>query len=106
MTAQAPKVTIDGMKAKIKDIAYFNLHDAMTCYGLAILGVEAFEPAKCVTIAVVSMENGFLVIGKSACACIENYDQELGEKYALEDAMNQLWPLEGYLLKTLIHGEF
>lgn len=52
------------------------------------------------TICILTMFNGFTVVGKSACASPENYNQEIGEKVAFDDAFNQIWPLEGYLLKT------
>lgn len=55
-------------------------------------------PNKRTTICQLTLENGFTVEGKSACVSIENYNQELGEKFAYEDAIRQLWQLEGYLL--------
>jgi hypothetical protein len=45
------------------------------------------------------LKNGFTVIGKSAAASIENFDIEIGRKLAREDARNQIWQLEGYLLR-------
>lgn len=51
------------------------------------------------TIAVVDLENGFVLVGKSAPADPENYNRELGEKFAYEDAIRQMWQLEGYLLR-------
>ena len=35
----------------------------------------------------------------SACASPENFDAEVGRKAARNHAVNQIWPLEGYLLK-------
>lgn len=57
------------------------------------------------TICVVTLSNGFQVVGKSACAHPENYNQELGEKIAYDDAFKQLWALEGYLLKEVLWME-
>ncbi len=51
------------------------------------------------TIAVVTLENGYTVIGKSAPADAANFNEELGRKFAYEDAVRQIWPLEGYLLR-------
>lgn len=51
------------------------------------------------TICILTLENGFKVFGKSACAHPENFDKELGEAVAFEDAKSQIWELEGYLLK-------
>lgn len=50
------------------------------------------------------LPNGFqIAYGESACVDPNNFDFELGKKYAKERAMqnaeNKLWELEGYLLK-------
>ena len=50
------------------------------------------------TMCQVRMLNGYTVWGKSSFVDPAKYNQALGEKYAFEDAINQLWPLEGYLL--------
>lgn len=54
------------------------------------------------TFAILTLENGFQVTGKSACASPENFDAELGKKIAFDDAYRQIWPLEGYLLKQAL----
>jgi hypothetical protein len=46
------------------------------------------------------MNNGYTVVGKSACASPENFDAELGRKIAWEDARKQIWALEGYALRN------
>lgn len=51
-----------------------------------------------VTVCQMEMVNGYVVVGQSACVDPNEYNQALGEKFAYEDAINQLWPLEGYLL--------
>lgn len=51
------------------------------------------------TIAIVTLRNDFTVIGHSACADPVNFDREIGERIALDDAKKQIWPLEGYLLR-------
>ena len=57
------------------------------------------------TICVLTMENGFTVVGKSACAHPENFNKELGEKIAYDDAFKQVWGFEGYLLREALHME-
>jgi len=57
------------------------------------------------TICVLTMENGFTVLGKSACAHAGNFNKELGEKIAYDDAFKQIWPLEGYLLREALYLE-
>ena len=52
------------------------------------------------------LSNGFqIAYGDSACVDPNNFDQELGEKYAKERCVaaskDKLWELEGYLLKMV-----
>jgi Phage protein (N4 Gp49/phage Sf6 gene 66) family len=57
-------------------------------------------PLQCLTICVLTLKNGYTLVGKSACASPENFDLEIGGKIAREDARKQIWALEGYLLKS------
>lgn len=56
------------------------------------------------TISIITMVNGFRVVGKSAPASPENYDLQVGQRYAYEDAFKQLWQFEGYLLCDNLHS--
>lgn len=51
------------------------------------------------TILVMTMKNGFVVIGKSAPADPLNFDESLGKKFAYEDAIRQLWPMFAFSLR-------
>lgn len=51
------------------------------------------------SICILVMRNGFTVIGKSSPASAANFNAQLGAKLAYEDAIRQLWPLEGYALR-------
>ena len=66
-----------------------------------ILHVEYLYPKTLphMTIAVIIVENGFALVGKSAPADAENFDEALGRRFAYEDALRQMWPLEAYLLR-------
>ena len=59
--------------------------------GLAVMAVH-----------VIVMSNGFIVIGKSSPADPANFDADLVRKFAREDAIRQIWPLEAYALKQRI----
>ncbi len=54
----------------------------------------------CLTLCVLVLKNGFTIVGKSACASPENFNHEVGERVAREDAVRQIWALEGYQLRT------
>lgn len=56
----------------------------------------------CLTVCCLTLKNGFTTIGYSACASPENFDEELGRKISRENAREQIWMLEGYLLKQRI----
>ena len=49
---------------------------------------------------VLVLRNGFTVTGESACASPENFDAEIGRKIARENALQKIWPLMGYELRT------
>ena len=55
------------------------------------------------TICVLTLENGFTVTGKSACASPENYDKDIGNKIARGNAVEKIWGLEGYLLREKLY---
>lgn len=58
-----------------------------------------------VTIALLTMVNGYVVVGFSACVSPENFDAEIGRRLAYDDAFRQLWALEGYLLAERMLAE-
>lgn len=50
------------------------------------------------------LKNGFTVTGESACASPENFNVEIGRTIARANAINKIWPLMGYELKTKLAG--
>lgn len=50
------------------------------------------------TICCLTLRNGYTVTGESACASPDNFDSELGQKIARDNAKQKIWALEGYLL--------
>jgi len=57
------------------------------------------------TACLLTLRNGYNVIGESACASPENFDAELGRSLARSSAVNKIWALEGYLLKEKLYRE-
>lgn len=55
------------------------------------------------TACLLTLKNGYTVIGESACASPENFDAALGRKIARDNAKNKIWALEGYLLRQQLH---
>jgi hypothetical protein len=52
------------------------------------------------TICVLTLRNGFMVVGQSSCAATENYVEQLGRTLSYDDAREKIWALEGYALRT------
>lgn len=51
--------------------------------------------------AVLTCQNGYAVTGKpSAAVSIENDNEEVGNKVAIDNAKNEMWQLLGYELQT------
>lgn len=57
-------------------------------------------PLELLTFCVLVLRNGFTVTGESACASPENFDADIGRKVARQNALNKIWPLMGYALRT------
>jgi hypothetical protein len=59
-----------------------------------------------ITICTLTLQNGHRVVGKNMGPVSDaNYDQEVGCQYAFKDAYEQIWALEGYLLRERIYQE-
>ena len=101
--ATHPRVSLSDMEGKIERSHYFTA-DQGVC---AAEGTVSFDgdPLRLLTICILVMRNGFTVIGKSAPASPENFDAEKGARFAYEDAIKQLWPLEGYALRERLSAE-
>ena len=65
--------------------------------------VEYQKLGRKMTVALVTMTNGHEIVGKAGCVDPDNYKQEIGEKIALEDAKDQIWPLLGFNLQQKLY---
>ena len=104
----APRITPADLEANIAGETYFTAADgvlgAYHNHDGVYQGTDAHnESYALLTFCVLVLRNGFTVTGESACASPENFDAELGRKIARANAINKVWPLEGYLLKQLLH---
>ncbi|WP_353429028.1 Gp49 family protein [Paracoccus denitrificans] len=71
-----------------------------------IAEVEYLNPASApdMTLCILQLKNGFVVIGQSRPVDPANFDAALGRQLARTDAIRQIWPLEGYLLREQLAG--
>ena len=81
LVATGNRVTEELINDKIKDITTYRLPDTT------------------ITVAVITLENGWMQEGFSACADPANFDEQIGKEMAINNAYDKIWPLEGYLLK-------
>ena len=89
------------MEDKIAEEHYFTAGEALTA-----LGVDDADAAlNILTLCVIVLTSGWVLLGKSAPASPENFDPIKGRVFAREDALRQLWPLEGYLLRDRLAAE-
>lgn len=98
----APRLTPDHIDSKIKAIRYVT-GDAPIAYAHEDYFAKEDKHTHCLTICILTLENGFTVTGESACASPENFDAKIGQKLAYENARNKIWQLEGYLLKEKLY---
>lgn len=77
----APRITKDRIEGLVKSTEYHTFPDSL------------------LTTCCLILENGFTVTGESSCVSPENFDKDLGEKRALEKAVDKIYELEAYLLK-------
>lgn len=61
---------------------------------------ESDSSMQSLTLCVLVLKNGFTVVGESACASPENFNKELGERIARDNAKGKIWALESYALKN------
>ncbi len=56
------------------------------------------------SVVLAKLANGFTIVEESACVDPANYDQAIGERYALKKVKRQVWTLLGFLLATARNG--
>lgn len=98
----APRITPADVEANIVKEVYFTAAE-----GIAGHATMTGDRSKTITtehtlltFCVLTLKNGFTVTGESACVSPANFDAEVGQKIARENAVQKVWPLMGYALKT------
>lgn len=104
----APRVTPADIEANISSEHYFTAADGVggafaSTFGFPSVPVT-LAPLVNLTFCVLVLRNGFTVTGESACASPENFDAEVGRRIARANAVNKIWPLMGYELRSKLAG--
>lgn len=101
-----PRVTMQDVEDAIVGEHYFTAADG-------VRGLRTYheyvtdDPVKpttleLLTFCVLVLRNGFTVTGEAACVSPENFDAEIGRKIARRKAVEKIWPLLGFQLRTQV----
>ena len=121
----APRVTPEDLKANIVAEYYFTARQGVDGSDLeavrnahpggdvSIPPIEEdpdiwktqIAPLELLTFCVLVLRNGFTVTGESACASHENFNSEIGQRIARDNAVSKVWPLMGYVLKEKLSAD-
>lgn len=101
----APRVTPEDVQANIAEEHYFTAAEGVSGAGYVIHNANVRGPMSLLTFCVLVLRNGFTVTGESACASPENFDAEIGRRIARENAVQKIWPLMGYELRSKLAGQ-
>lgn len=97
----APRITPADIEANIVSEHYFTAGEGVAgATGAYPNDGHPGQPLALLTFCVLVLKNGFTVTGESACASPENFDAEIGRKIARENAVQKIWPLMGYELRS------
>jgi len=106
------KITIADVEEQIESESYFTAREGLegsivlsgTTPGWPCEDVSQLIPPRldCLTICVLVMTNGFVITGESCCVNSEDFDSELGRKYALENALDKAFAYVAYERRSKI----
>ena len=97
----APRITPSDIEANIDSEHYFTAGQGIAgrCYR-EVSALHSPGQLELLTFCVLVLSNGFTVTGESACASPENFDAEIGRKIARQNAVQKIWPLMRYELRS------
>jgi hypothetical protein len=102
----APRVTPADIEGNIASEHYFTAAHGNEQV-LALEGrLHEVTPAcmATITLCVLILKNGHKIVGvNEGPVSADNFDAEMGRKFARSKAIDQIWPLMGYALKQQLH---
>ena len=104
-----PRITPKDIEAVIAQETYFTASEGFLGHAWAnatdARAIKPPEHLELVTICVLTLRNGYTIVGTSACASPENFDAVIGRKVARQNATQQIWPLLGYVLRSVLNAQ-
>lgn len=100
----APRITPQDVEAVIASETYFTAAEGFLGHAWATeaRAIKPPEHLERMTICVLTLRNGYTIVGTSSCAAPENFNAALGRKIARQNAIQQIWPLLGYVLRNVL----
>lgn len=96
----APRITPADIEANIVGEHYHWPSDYTIGCG-ANIGTFDVEKIKRHTFCILTLKNGFTVVGvNEGPVSATNFDRDIGRKMARQKAVEQIWPLMGYELRS------
>jgi hypothetical protein len=96
----APRITEADVEGAIASEWYINAGDGVVPDDFQP-PVPAKHQLRQVTICVLVLRNGYKLVGvNEGPVSADNFNAEIGRKYARQKAVDQVWPLLGYELRT------
>lgn len=102
--SDAPRVTLEQIESKVVSTHYFTAQQGAEHPDAYSDANNTPDSLRLLTFCVLVLHTGHTIVGKSACVSAANFDAVLGRKLAREDAIKQMWPLEGYLLSEQLYA--
>lgn len=118
----ASRITLEDIESSISTEYYFSAADGVD--GADLMTLRKRNPSKIytmapyegdapqletlrqITICVIILKNTMKVVGVNEGPVSEsNFDSEIGKKIARQKAIDQIWPMLGYELRTKLHNK-
>lgn len=101
----APRVKPEDIEAEIASEHYFTAEDGVfgreVSMSDCVSSHDSTSPLAHITICVLITKNGTKLVGANeGPVSPKNFNPELGRKYARQKAIDQLWPMLGYELRS------
>lgn len=72
---------------------------------MRVASTEYVKLGRKTTVCLLTLDNGFEVVGLSACVDPSRYDEGVGRDLAFNDAFSKVWELEGYRLQVDLYNK-
>lgn len=98
----APRITEKDVQAAIASEHYFTAEQGVKG-ATHLIHVNSLVPLSLLTFCVLTLRNGYTVVGQSAYVSAANFNATTGQEIARRNAEAQVWPLLSYALKDNLY---